>query len=172
VLPRAIRFAAHLHEHHSFPISKAYNHAVAQFRSLRSEHYISTLFAVNEAKFYGAKFAPNQLERGHTLTNRALWTWQNQGAGRRAQRVSMKGRFFAVWKGRLGVSDYWTRGIGYTRRWQKGMPPSYWPNREERGIAKAKRLATQHLAVNAGPTTGPSKPFRDVPNPWRIGRSQ
>jgi small subunit ribosomal protein S23 len=168
--PRAIRFAANLHENFSMSISVAYHRAVAQFRSLRSEHYISTLFAINEAKFYGAQFAPNQLERGHTLTNRALRTWQNRGTGRRSERISLKGRFFDVWRGRTGATEYWSRGVGYTKRWQKGMPPGYWPTKEEREMAKVSRLTTQDQlpVAAAAQTVDYSRPRRDVTNPWKL----
>lgn len=105
---------------------------------------MSTLFARNEAMFYGAKFIPNQTTRAYILQNKALGTWAratDAGTGGEFQRRTIKGKYFPVWEGRLGVTDYWSRGVGYTRRWMKGMPPPYWPTKEERETTAIKQKA-------------------------------
>jgi len=128
----AIQFAVSLYEHHDLPLSIAYHQAAAQFRSLRAELAVASEFAINEAKFLGAEFAPNELERGVDLTNRALVTWSRTGSSGRRKAISIRNRFFPVWKGRTGVPDYWSRGVGYTKRWLRGMPPMFWPSKHAR----------------------------------------
>ena len=66
------------------------------------------------------------------LTKRALMTWSRTGSSGRRKTISIRNRFFPVWKGRTGVSDYWSRGVGYTKRWLRGMPPLFWPSKVER----------------------------------------
>ncbi len=108
---------------------------------------MSTLFARNEATFYGAKFTPNQTTRAYILQNKAIGTWRRatdagaSGAFTGHQGRTLKGKYFPVWKGRLGVTDYWSRGVGYTRRWMKDMPPPYWPTQEERETTAARQKA-------------------------------
>lgn len=138
----AIQFAVSLFEHHNTPLSVAYRQAVAQFRSLRSELAVASEFALHEAKFYGAAFAPNELQRGADLTKRALMTWSRTGGSGRRKSESIRNRFFPVWKARTGAPSYWSRGVGYTKRWVRGMPPMFWPSQEEKRVARAAQRAT------------------------------
>lgn len=93
---------------------------------------MATQFALNEAKFFGADFAPSESARGADLTKQALISWSRTGAGGRKQSQSIRNRFFPVWKGRTGTEGYWSRGVGYTKRWVRGMPPMFWPSAAER----------------------------------------
>jgi small subunit ribosomal protein S23 len=127
----ATQFAVSLFEHHDIPLSIAYHKAAAQFRSLRAELAVASDFATIEAKFLGAEFAPSELERGVNLTKRALMTWSRTSSSGRRKTISIRNRFFPVWKGRTGVPNYWSRGVGYTKRWLRGMPPMFWPSKVE-----------------------------------------
>ncbi|KAF8305001.1 hypothetical protein DL93DRAFT_2066621 [Clavulina sp. PMI_390] len=159
----AVQFAVSLFEHHNTPVPLAYRLAVSQFRSLRSELHVSAEFALNEAQFYGAKFGPNEMERGADLTRRALMTWSHTGAGGRKKQMSIRNRFFAVWKGRTGAPA-WSHGVGYTKRWVRGMPPMLWPTQEEKRAAKAARellnepgrLLQQKIAAKTAPRGSPT----------------
>ncbi|KAF8330429.1 uncharacterized protein EI90DRAFT_3280971 [Cantharellus anzutake] len=164
---RTIKFATCLHDYHKKSITEAYQTAVSQFRALRAEHHMATLFARNEAVFYGARFRPDQSTRAYILENKALGTWTrtsdaSANAGR--QRRTLKGKYFPVWMGRMGVTDYWSRGVGYTRRWMKGMPPPYWPTKGER------RVKAQQKAADAAQTLLHEKEEEKgrnlIHNPW------
>jgi len=133
----AIQFALSLYEHHDIPLSIAYHKSAAQFRSLRGELAVASEFALMEAKFLGAEFAPNESQRGVTLTKRALMTWAQTSVGGRRKTISIRNRFFPVWKGRTGAPDYWSRGVGYTKRWTRAMPPMLWPSKGELHATRA-----------------------------------
>jgi len=133
----AIQFALSLYEHHDIPLSIAYHKAAAQFRSLRGELAVASEFALMEAKFLGAEFAPNESQRGVDLTKRALMTWAQASVSGRRKSISIRNRFFPVWKGRTGVPDYWSRGVGYTKRWTRAMPPMLWPSKGELRATRA-----------------------------------
>lgn len=140
----AVAFAVSLYEHRQMPLSSAYAEAITQFRALRSEQAVATSIAQHEARFYGAQLAPSSLEKGTELTGKALATWgsssSSSGTRRKVGGVSIKNRFFAVWKGRTGTKAYWSRGEGYVRRWMRGMPPDLWPAKAElRGALEERR---------------------------------
>ena len=121
----AIRFAVNLHEHHNMPLSKAYAKAVAQFRSLRSEHYIATTVAALEAESYGSVFGPGEIETGFLKEKKALETWErrdelDQGA------LAARKRWRAIVAKESGVSE-WTKGQEYVKLWKKGIRPTYSP---------------------------------------------
>lgn len=120
----AVRFAYNLHKSHNLPLNAAYESAIAQFRSLRSEHNVATMFAAQEAEWYDAKFAPTELERGFILEKRAFATWKRRGSGRRFAR-KRRDKFYPVFKGVTGNKNWWTRGEAYTRRWNRNMPPDF-----------------------------------------------
>jgi small subunit ribosomal protein S23 len=121
----AIQYALNLHQHHKAPLSQAYVRAVAQFRALRSEHHISTTFAVMEAEYLGATFVRGEIEHAFEKEKRALATWEkladlNEGelAARKRWKVIAERH-----EGMLG----WSKGQEYVRLWKAGIKPNYSP---------------------------------------------
>ncbi|KAF8633006.1 hypothetical protein AX15_001603 [Amanita polypyramis BW_CC] len=121
----AIRFAVNLYEHQSLSLTEAYARAIAQFRSLRSEHFIATRFAVMEAQYLGAVFVPTEIQHGFNKEVRNLDTWErreefDEGA------IAARKRWKASVERQDGVNQ-WTRGQEYVRLWKEGVRPSYAP---------------------------------------------
>ncbi|KAI0040812.1 hypothetical protein FA95DRAFT_1502287 [Auriscalpium vulgare] len=120
----AVRFAVSLHENHQLPLTEAYETAIAQFRSLRSEHHVATRFAAQEAAAYGATFAPGAVQAGYAAEEAVI-------AARAAKEDSIsEGELVARkrWRavvGRGQASDEWTRGEAYVRMWRDGARPDY-----------------------------------------------
>ncbi|KIM47819.1 hypothetical protein M413DRAFT_439499 [Hebeloma cylindrosporum] len=121
----AIRFALNLYQHHSLSLSDAYARAVAQFRSLRSEHHISTTFAAMEAQELGSTFGISEIEHSFELQKKGLSTWekkeeQDEGA------IAARKRWKAIVERQHGA-DQWSKGEEYVRLWQQGVKPNYMP---------------------------------------------
>jgi small subunit ribosomal protein S23 len=120
----AIRFAVNLYQHHDMPLSEAYAKAIAQFRSLRSEHHIANVVAVQEAECYGSVFGPTEIEVGFSKEKKALETWErreelDEGA------IAARKRWRAIIE-KQGPSE-WTKGQEYVKLWKKGIRPTYAP---------------------------------------------
>ncbi|SGY37695.1 BQ5605_C003g01863 [Microbotryum silenes-dioicae] len=71
-----IAFTLNLIEAHSIPLSKAYTHALSQYRTLKAEHEIATSSAIAEARAHGAYFF-GEVERGLVSEERALDEWKD-----------------------------------------------------------------------------------------------
>lgn len=140
----AIRFAVNLFQHHGLSLTEAYARAISQFRSLRSEHYIATRYAVKEARYLGATFVPTEIEHGFNKEVRNLDTWErkeelNEGA------LAARKRWRANVERHDGV-DQWTRGKEYVRLWKEGIRPSYAPSLTE-PIVQNSQTKQQTLAT-------------------------
>jgi small subunit ribosomal protein S23 len=101
-------------------LSEAYATAVAQYRSLRSEHRVATAVAVLEAEAMGAQFGPTEIERGFELEAAALKSWEG-GEGRGATAAGAGKQWSAE-----APSEFpgtWTRGQEYVARWKEGVTP-------------------------------------------------
>ncbi|KAI0785094.1 mitochondrial ribosomal protein S25-domain-containing protein [Abortiporus biennis] len=121
----AIRYAVNLHEAHGLSLTNAYQAAVAQFRSLRSEHLFASKIALMEAEHYGIEFGPSEMEKQHAKETRALQTWQKKAELDQAEFAARK-RWKAI-VGREGEPHGWTRGENYVRLWKEGVRPTYAP---------------------------------------------
>lgn len=121
----AVQFALNLYNHHDIPLSEAYARAVAQFRSLRSEHHVATTFAVMEAEELGAVFLPTEIEHGFEKEKRALGTWERTKEMDQNALTARK-RWKAIVQKHNGV-DQWTKGQEYVRLWREGVKPNYSP---------------------------------------------
>lgn len=131
----AIRYAVNLHEHHGMALTSAYAAAVAQFRSLRSEHHIASSTALLEAESYGIEFGPSQVEIVYAKEEKALESWQKKDeldAGALAARKKWR----AIVE-RDGPADSWSRGQEYVRLWKEGVRPTYSPVLAEPEITSA-----------------------------------
>jgi small subunit ribosomal protein S23 len=107
------------------PLTSAYARAIAQFRSLRSEHHIATSFAALEAEAHGAVFGPGEIERGFEIEKRNLATWErredlDEGA------IAARKRWKAIADRTSGQGE-WSRGQEYVRLWKEGVRPTYLP---------------------------------------------
>ncbi|SCV67964.1 BQ2448_85 [Microbotryum intermedium] len=71
-----IAFTLNLTQAHSIPPSKAYAHALSQYRTLKAEHETATSAAVDEARAHGAHFF-GEVERGLVSEERALDEWKD-----------------------------------------------------------------------------------------------
>ena len=107
------------------PLSKAYSTAVAQFRSLRSEHHIATTVAALEAEAYGSVFGPSEIEIGFVKEKKALETWERKDELDEGALAARK-RWRAIIEKQGGVSE-WTKGQEYVKLWKKGIWPTYSP---------------------------------------------
>ncbi|EAU92728.1 hypothetical protein CC1G_01773 [Coprinopsis cinerea okayama7 len=121
----AIQYALNLYQYHGVSLSEAYARSVAQFRALRSEHHVATVFAVMEAEALGGTFAPDEVDRTFQKEAEALETWQlkekkDEGA------LAARKRWKAIVEKRDGV-DQWTKGEEYVRLWKEGVRPDYSP---------------------------------------------
>ncbi|KAG6911585.1 hypothetical protein DXG01_011888 [Tephrocybe rancida] len=121
----AILFTRNLHEHHKQTLASAYATAVAQFRSLRSEHETATRFAVMEAEALGAIFSKTEIEHAFDKEKRGLVTFErleefDEGA------IAARKRWKAIIERTEGVTE-WTKGLEYIRLWKEGVRPTYAP---------------------------------------------
>jgi len=121
----AIRFAVNLYEHHDVPLSRAYARAIAQFRSLRSEHHIATTTAALEAEAYGSVFGPTEIEQGFEKEKKGLETWERREELDEGAMAARK-RWRAIVERQGGVGE-WTKGQQYVRLWKEGIRPTYAP---------------------------------------------
>ncbi|KAG8930472.1 mitochondrial ribosomal small subunit component [Tulasnella sp. 419] len=123
----AIEFAVSLHKHHDMPLSYAYQTAVVQYRSLRSEHFIANAVAVQEAESYGAQFGPTQLEKSLARETEQLETLTPQT--RQAEKLSSKLPWTAVWEmpGAPQPPEEFTGGKAYLEAVRAGVRPTYKP---------------------------------------------
>lgn len=119
-----------LHKYHEIPLSKAYAQAVAQFRSLRSEHHIATTTAALEAEAYGAVYAPSEIERGFAKEQEALENWESK-AELDAGAIVARKRWKAIVDRQGGVGSEWSKGEEYVRLWKEGVRPTYAPSLTE-----------------------------------------
>ncbi|KAK2461607.1 hypothetical protein APHAL10511_006070 [Amanita phalloides] len=120
-----VRFTVNLYQQHDLKLTEAYATAVAQFRSLRSEHYIATKYAVMEARYLGATFVATEIEHGFNKEVRNLDTWERREeldegvlAARKRWRSTVE---------RLEGVNQWTKGEEYVRLWKEGIRPTYAP---------------------------------------------
>ncbi|KAF9460147.1 mitochondrial ribosomal protein S25-domain-containing protein [Collybia nuda] len=121
----AIRFTLNQYQFHSIPIAQAYSQAVAQFRSLRSEHHIATTFSTIEAEHLGAVFSRGEIEHAFEKEKKGLVSFErreelDEGA------IAARKRWRAIVE-KPGVSEQWTKGEEYVRLWKEGVRPSYAP---------------------------------------------
>ncbi|KEP52598.1 ribosomal protein S25 [Rhizoctonia solani 123E] len=115
-----IKFTLNLHDNLGVPLSEAYATAVAQYRSLRSEHRVATAVAILEAEAMGAQFGPTEIERGFELEAAALKSWET-GEGGRAAATGAGKQWSADAPSQFPGS--WTRGQEYVSRWKEGATP-------------------------------------------------
>ncbi len=121
----AIRYAVNLHEYHGMALTSAYSAAVAQFRSLRSEHHIASSIALLEAESYGIEFGPTQVEITYSKEEKALDSWQKKSEFDAGALAASK-RWKAIVE-RDGPAGAWSRGQEYVRLWKEGVRPTYSP---------------------------------------------
>ncbi|KAJ7651700.1 mitochondrial ribosomal protein S25-domain-containing protein [Mycena polygramma] len=125
----AIQFALNLHlnlpPNDRLPLSQAYARAIAQFRSLRSEHHIATTFAVLEAEALGGVFGHGEIEHAFEKEKRALATWEKLDDMDEGALASRK-RWKMIADRHAGESD-WSRGVQYVKMWQAGVRVNYSP---------------------------------------------
>ena len=114
-----------LHEYHEVPLTKAYSAAVAQFRSLRSEHDVAKKFALLEVEHYGIAFGPSQVEITFAKEERAFESWRKNEELDAGENAAKK-RWRAIVE-REGPPGSWTKGQEYVRLWQEGIRPTYSP---------------------------------------------
>jgi small subunit ribosomal protein S23 len=105
------------------PLTQAYARAIAQFRSLRSEHHISTTVAVLEAEAYGSQFGLTEVELGFLYEQKGLETWERKDELDEKANVARK-RWRAIIDRQVGG---WTKGQEYVRLWKEGNKPTYAP---------------------------------------------
>jgi small subunit ribosomal protein S23 len=130
------------------PLSVAYQTAVAQFRSLKSELAVANSFAAQEAEAYGAKFGPTEVERGFAIEEKALQSWQPESVAVSNASGTTKRPWAPVWEG--ASSDEWTRGQKYTKQWKAGVLPSYKPPEAIEGTSShSESLDSGSLIVEA-----------------------
>lgn len=121
----AIQFALNLYQYHSTPISQAYAQAVAQFRSLRAEHHVSTKFAAMEAEHLGAVFGHGEIGHSFEKEKKGLASFERREELDEGAMTARK-RWKAVVKKHHG-SKQWTEGQEYVRLWKEGVRPNYAP---------------------------------------------
>ncbi|KAG6862180.1 hypothetical protein C0995_004262 [Termitomyces sp. Mi166 len=140
-----ISFTRNLYEYHAKPLSEAYATAVAQFRALRSEHHITTRFAVLEAEFFNATFSRGEIEDAFEKEKRSLATFErreefDEGA------IAARKRWKAIVEKTEGVQD-WSMGEEYVKLWKQGIRPSYAP-RLTKPIETAQTLEEEADLMN------------------------
>ncbi len=123
----AVRYAVNLYEEHEVPLNDAYSSAVAQFRSLRSEHDIASTVALLEAESLGIEFGATAVEKNFKKEEIALDTWKDRPELDASERAARK-RWQTITDRETGE---WTRGQTYTRLWQEGVRPTYMSVLEE-----------------------------------------
>lgn len=106
-------------------LSDAYARAVTQFRALRSEHHISTTFAVMEAEALGSTFGPGEVESAHEMYKKSISTWEKQAELDEGALAARK-RWKAIIDKNHGANQ-WSKGEEYVRLWQEGVRPNYMP---------------------------------------------
>lgn len=121
----AVKFCLNLYQYHGLSLSDAYTNAVAQYRALRSEHHIATVYAAMEAEHYGSTFGPSENENSVELQKKALQTWSRKEEMDEGALAARK-RWKALVEKNHGVNQ-WTRGEEYVRLWQEGIRPNYSP---------------------------------------------
>ncbi|KAJ7631208.1 mitochondrial ribosomal protein S25-domain-containing protein [Roridomyces roridus] len=121
----AIQFTLTLNEHQKLPLSQAYAKSIAQFRALRSEHHISTTFAVMEAEVLGAQFVRGEIEHGFEKEKRALVSWDKLTDMDEGSLIARK-RWKMVAEPHEGETN-WSKGVEYVKMWQSGNRVNYAP---------------------------------------------
>jgi small subunit ribosomal protein S23 len=126
-----------LYEYHEIPLSEAYSRAVAQFRSLRSEHHVANSVAALEAEAHNAVFGRGEIERGVEVEMLGLSTWDrreelDEGA------IAARKRWKAILD-RSSRRGGWSKGQEYVRLWKAGVRPTYLPALEEEPQAPVRR---------------------------------
>jgi small subunit ribosomal protein S23 len=106
-------------------LSHAYSKAVAQFRSLRSEHHVATKFAVMEAEYLGAVFGQGEIAHSFEKEKRGLASFERREEMDEGAMAARK-RWKAVFEKQNGVRQ-WTAGQEYIRLWKEGVRPNYAP---------------------------------------------
>ncbi|TFY72430.1 hypothetical protein EVG20_g587 [Dentipellis fragilis] len=142
----AVRFAVNLHEYHDVPLTEAYKSAVAQFRALRSEHHIATVFAAQEAESYGAVFAPSATEKGYEYETKVLTSDKKQKAEMDEREMTSRKRW-RMENVRGRHESEWTKGQEYVRLWKQGVRPDYSPALTEPIAAPGAPTATNTEAA-------------------------
>ena len=152
-LVSAIKYALNLHEHHGLPLTNAYTAAVAQFRSLRSEHHIARTVALREAEAYGIEFGPSQVDISVAKEDKALGTWHRK-AELDAGALAARKRWKTIVEREPGP---WSRGQEYVRLWQEGVRPTYSPvlsgsapSEEDIDLGEDVVKPTQNHGIGAG----------------------
>jgi small subunit ribosomal protein S23 len=121
----AIRFTVNLYEHHNVSLTQAYAHAVAQFRSLRSEHQIATTFAALEAEAHGSAFGPSEISRGFVQETKSIPSWERRAELDEGAMAARK-RWKAIVERKHSLGE-WSKGQEYVRLWKEGVRPTYAP---------------------------------------------
>jgi len=120
-----ILFVVNLHKYHDYSLNQAYITAVAQFRSLRSEHHIATLVGATEAEQHGAQFGLTQTEIIFNKETEALETWAKKREADISAAANRK-RWRAIIERHGPISEF-TKGREYVRLWKEGVRPDYSP---------------------------------------------
>ncbi|KAL9939148.1 hypothetical protein V8E36_001961 [Tilletia maclaganii] len=63
----------HLHQKHGLSLSQAYQHTIASYHALRSEHDIATRYAAHEAEAYGHQFGLTETTRVFLREHRRIF---------------------------------------------------------------------------------------------------
>jgi small subunit ribosomal protein S23 len=108
------------------PLALAYEQAVAQFHSLKSEHHLANLFAVHEAIYFGGEFGLRQTEVTFQRELAELKSWGTQQEMDDAAALAARKRW-RIAQPKTGDPKAWTRGEDYVRLWQAGIRPNYLP---------------------------------------------
>ena len=120
-----MKFCLNLYQHHGVSLSDSYTAAVGQYRALRSEHHVSTMFAVMEAEHYGSTFGPTEIETSFDLQKKSLQTWNRKEEADEGALTARK-RWKLIIEKTHGINQ-WTKGEEYVRLWQEGVRPNYMP---------------------------------------------
>ncbi|KAH9486580.1 37S ribosomal protein S25, mitochondrial [Psilocybe cubensis] len=121
----AIRFALNLYQYHNVTLNEAYSRAVAQFRTLRSEHHVASRIAVLEAEQLGSTFGPSHIEESFVRQKQSLATWDRKEELDEGSLAAQK-RWKAIVNRNHGAGQ-WSEGKDYARLWQQGIKPNYMP---------------------------------------------
>ncbi len=124
--PSAIRFAVNLHEHHHIPLTFAYTRAVAQFRALRSEHFIACRFAALEKETLSSAYTTSEIKLGYRKDLKQLETWDRKKIADAGEHAARK-RWRAIMANYADSATGWSRGEEYTEKWKQGNQPAYNP---------------------------------------------
>jgi small subunit ribosomal protein S23 len=118
------------------PLALAYEQAVAQFHSLKSEHHLATLVAAHEAEYFGAEFGPRQSDDSFQRELVALKTRGAQQELDDAAALAARKRWRVVGP-QTGEEGVWSQGEEYVRLWQAGVRPNYIPVRVDSEVPVA-----------------------------------